>query len=171
MDRPRQRTLRTRRPTRPRIPARLDPALFAHNAEVPQSLQFGAATIEFTNVSVSMRNGTYDTSDSIPGGIGLARDEAAVVVRPGDRIVLRARGVTLGAVQARVIPWRNVEFEGGMASLPGNPVELGWRPRSDGSLSIAAPGAIGDYAVELLPGWSATCIEGGGVAYSRIKVR
>lgn len=145
--------------------------LFAHNDEVPATLQFGGATIEFTNVSVSMRNGSYDTSDSIPGGIGLAPDETAVVVRPGDRIVLRAAGVTLGAVQARVIPWRSVEFEGDLASLLGDPVELSWRLRSDGSLLIAAPEAIGDYAVALSPGWTGTCIEGGGVAYSRIKVR
>ena len=145
--------------------------LFAHNDEVPEALQFGGATVEFINVSVSMRNGTYDTSDSIPGGIGLKPDATAVVVRPGDRIVLRARGVTLGALQARVVLWRSVEFEAGMASLLGDPVELSWRLRSDGSLSIVAPDAIGDYALELIPGWTGTRIEGEGVAYSRIKVR
>lgn len=145
--------------------------LFAHNDEVPATLRFGGATIEFINTSVSMRNGTYDASDSIPGGIGLTPDEIAVVVGPGDRIILRATGLTLGAVQARVVLWRNVDFEAGMASLRGDPVELGWRRRSDGSLSISAPAAIGDYAVELSPGWTGTCIEGGGVAYSRIKVR
>ena len=145
--------------------------LFAHNDEVPKTLQFGGATLEFVSVSVSMRNGTYDTSDSVPGGIGLTPDEIAVVVGPGDRIVLRAAGTTLHATQARVVPWRSVHFEGGLASLGGDPIELAWRPRGDGSLSVAAPDANGDYAVEFFPRWTGTCIEGDGIAYSRIKVR
>ncbi|MEA2519284.1 MAG: hypothetical protein QOF49_1364 [Chloroflexota bacterium] len=145
--------------------------VLAHNGEIPAMLRFGAATIEFTNISVSMHDRTYDASDSIPGGLGLTANEIAVVVRRGDRIVLRADGVILTATQARAVPWRNVDFEGGLASLRGDPVELAWRRRADGSLSISAPDETGDFAVELSPGWTGRCIEGGGVAYSRIKVR
>lgn len=36
---------------------------------------------------------------------------------------------------------------------------------------VAAPDARGDYAVEFVPVWTGTCIEGGGIAYGRIKVR
>jgi hypothetical protein len=145
--------------------------LFAHRDEVPETLQFGHATIEFTNVSVSMRNGTYDASDSVPGGIGLTRDEIAVVVGPGDHIVLRAAGVSLSATSAQVVPWRTVEFSGGLASSPADRSDLPWRVRGDGSLSISAPRASGDYAIELGPVWAGDCIAGSGLAYGRIKVR
>ncbi|MBA2718993.1 MAG: hypothetical protein H0U52_07105 [Chloroflexi bacterium] len=144
--------------------------LFAHNDEVPRTLRFGGATIEFTNVSVSMRNGTYDTSDSVPGGIGLTPDEIAVVVDSGDRIVLRAVGVVLTSSAARVVPWRQVKFDG-LATLRGDPIDLSWRLRDDGSASIAAPTDAGDYAFEVSPSWTGTCIAGGGLAYGRIKVR
>lgn len=144
--------------------------VFAHLSEVPTTLQFGRATIEFTNISVSMRNGTYDASDSVPGGIGLTPDEIEVVVGPGDHIILRAAGVTLTATGARVVPWSTVEFSGGLASSGADPVDLPWQVRNDGSLSISAPGKAGDYEVELGPGWTGACISGSGVAYGRIKV-
>lgn len=145
--------------------------LFSHRDEVPEVLRFGGATIEFTGASVSMRNGTYDASDSIPGGIGLSPDEIAVVVGPGERIILRAVGLTLDTPQARAYPWGDVDFDGGLASMRGHPIELAWRRRSDGSLSVAAPEVSGDYAVEFVPRWAGTCLAGDGVAYGRIKVR
>lgn len=143
---------------------------FAHFDEVPKTIQFGGATIEYTIVSVSLRNGTYAASDSVPGWIGLTPTESAVVVGPGDHIVLRAKGLTLTATSARVVPWKTLTFENGPFSA-ADWVELAWRHRADGSLSISAPAKVGDYAVEFGPGWTGTCVAGSGLAYGRIKVR
>jgi hypothetical protein len=145
--------------------------LFAHNDEVPDTIRFGGATLEYTSVSVSLRNGTYDASDSVPGGIGLTPDEIAVVVGPGDHILLRATGLTLTATSARYVHWSTVRFDNGLAFSPATPVDLPWRVRSDGSLSVSAPSKVGDYEVEFGPGWIGTCVAGSGLAYGRVKVR
>jgi hypothetical protein len=144
--------------------------LFAHNGEVPETLHFGFATIEYTSISVSMRDGSYDASDSVPGGIGLTPDESAVVVAPGAHIILRADGLTLTGTVARVVPWSTVTFDD-LASSPATPEDLPWRLRTDGSISVSAPIVVGDYEVEFFPAWVGTCIAGSGAAYSRIKVR
>jgi hypothetical protein len=145
--------------------------LIAHGDEVPETLQFGRATIEFTNASVSMRNGTYDAADQVPGGIGLAPNEIAVVVGPGDHIILRAVNLTLDATTASVVPWSTVSFASGLGFSSADRVDLAWRVRTDGSLSISAPVAVGDYEVDFGPSWTGACIAGSGVAYGRIKVR
>ena len=145
--------------------------LFAHNDEVPDTIRLGGATLEYTSVGVSLRNGTYDASDSVPGGLGLTRDEIAVVVGPGDHILLRATGLTLTATSAQYVPWSTVRFEGGLASSPAARNDLPWRVRPDGSLSVSAPWKVGDYEVEFGPRWIGTCIEGSGLAYGRVKVR
>jgi hypothetical protein len=145
--------------------------LFAHNDEVPDTIRFGGATLEYTSVSVSMRNGTYDASDSVPGGLGLTPDEIAVVVGPSDHILLRAPGLTLTATSAQYVRWSTVRFDGGLAFSPAEAVDLPWRVRPDGSLSVSAPSKVGDYEVEFGPGWIGTCIAGSGLAYGRIKVR
>jgi hypothetical protein len=145
--------------------------LFAHNDEVPDTIRFGGATLEYTSVSVSLRNGTYDASDSVPGGLGLTPDEMAVVVGPGDHILLRATGLTLTATSAQYVHWSTVRFDGGLAFSPAAPDDLPWRVRADGSLSVRAPSKVGDYEVAFGPAWTGTCIEGSGLAYGRVKVR
>ena len=145
--------------------------LFAHNDEVPDAIRFGGATLEYTSVSVSLRNGTYDASDSVPGGLGLTPDEIAVVVGPGDHILLRAAGLTLTATSAQFVPWSTVSFDSGLAFSSAARRDLPWRVRPDGSLSVSAPSKVGDYEVEFGPGWIGTCIAGSGLAYGRVKVR
>ena len=61
--------------------------------------------------SVAMRNGTYRRDDSVPGGLGLTPDELAVVVDPGDHILLRAKGADADRhLDAGVVPWATVDF-------------------------------------------------------------
>jgi len=143
---------------------------FSHRDEIPPTLHFGGATIEFTTVEVALRNGTYGADDVIPGGVGLSEDEIAVKVSPGTHVLLSGAGLTLTGVQANVVSWQSVSFEAGLGSSAESAVDLVWRLRSDGRISISAPTEPGDYMVYLGVGWQSTCTEGGGVAYSRIKV-
>lgn len=143
---------------------------FAHRDEVPETLRFGGATIEFTGAGYALRNGTYQGDDAIPGGIGLSPKEIAVVVGPGDHILLRAPGLTLTDARAGSVAWSTVSFEGGLASVTGT-TQLPRRLRGDGSISISAPTKVGDFAIEFGVNWHGTCLEGDGIAYSRIKVR
>jgi hypothetical protein len=143
---------------------------FTHRDEVPDTLHFGGATIEFTIALIGLRNGTYTADDAIPGAIGLSRTELAVRVDPGTRILLRGDGLTLTEVTARSASWAEVDFAGGLASLPEGGDELPWRTRGDGSISVSAPSAPGDYVVEFLPRWHSECLHGDGTAYGRIKV-
>jgi hypothetical protein len=143
----------------------------ANRSEIPKTLHFGGATIEYASAGVGMRDGSWDVDDAIPGGVGLTADEVAVVVGPGDHIILRATGITLVDTQAAASAWSMVTFSGGLANLGGPKTQLDWRVRSDGSLSISAPTAIGDWAIELEPGWHGACLRGNGTAYARIKVR
>lgn len=142
---------------------------FAHRDEVPAAFHFGGATIEFTTAAIGLRNDTYQADDAIPGGIGLTADEIAVRVDPGTHILLRADGVSIVDLTARVVPWATVSFEGGLADV-GEGTALAWRTRADGSASISAPTTPGDWAVEFFPRWQAACVQGDGVAYGRVKV-
>jgi hypothetical protein len=143
----------------------------AHRSEIPKTLAFGHATIEFTETDVEMRDGSYVADDAIPGGIGLTPDEIAVVVRPGEHIILRAAGIALTDTQAAASPWSMVTFRDGLADLGGPAAVVVWRSRADGSLSISAPTMAGDWAISFLPRWRGHCLQGGGTAYARIKVR
>ena len=143
----------------------------AHRSEIPKTLAFGHATIEFTPAGVSMRDGSYDTGDSIPGGVGLTANESAVVVGAGDHIILRATGRTLVATTAAASPWSDVSFAGGLADIGGPATTLAVRVRADGSLSISAPSKVGDWAITFLPSWHGDCLVGNGTAYGRVKVR
>ena len=89
---------------------------------------------------------------------------------PGTHIILRGTGVTIHDVIARSYPWANVRFGPDIAEFRDDPVPLDWRLRADGSASISAPLAPGDYAVELFPAWQTRCLAGSGTAYGRIKV-
>lgn len=143
----------------------------AHGREGPRALRFGGATIEFTPAATGMRDGSYDVGDAIPAGVGLTANEIGVVVGPGDRIILRATGLTILDTQAAAVPWSMVTFDGGLANVAGQRTPLAWRVRDDGSLSISAPDQIGDWAVEFIPRWQSVCVKGDGTAYGRIKVR
>ena len=143
---------------------------FAHRGEVPDTLHFGGATVEFTTAWIQLRNETYVADDAIPGGIGLSPDEIAVRVDPGTHILLRGDGLALTDVTVRAAPWTNVAFGAGLASLPEGGDGLARRARADGSISVRAPTAPGDYLVEFLPRWQSACLQGDGTAYSRIKV-
>jgi hypothetical protein len=145
--------------------------LDAHRDEIPADLQFGGAGYAFTTASLSLRNGTIDTGDSIPGGIGLTANEMAVVVSPGAHIILRGTGLRLTEATIGVVPWSMVSFEGGLPSFQGPRTGLAMRLRADGSISVSAPAEPGDYAVEFVPRWTSECLEGDGTAYGRIKVR
>ena len=143
----------------------------AHRSEIPKTLAFGHATIEFTSAGVSMRDGSYDADDVIPGGVGLTADEIAVVVAPGDHIILRATAGTLVATTATASPWSDVSFAGGLAASAGRP-----RPWPSASAPTdrcrsrprrrSATGRSTFY-----PGWHGDCLRGDGTAYARIKVR
>ncbi len=145
-------------------------ALLADLREIPASLHFGGATIEFRTASVGMRDGSYVADTTIPAGIGLSPSEIAVVVGPGAGIVLRGAGLILIRVDAQVVPWSTVIFSGDLGGSSATPVDLPWRLRSDGSISVSAPMAPGDYMVSFHPLWRSACLEGDGSAYSRIKV-
>jgi hypothetical protein len=142
----------------------------AHRSEIPKTLAFGHATIEFTPSGVSMRDGSYDVSDSIPGGVGLTANEIAVVVAPGDHILLRSTSLTLTATTAAATSWSMVTFRHGLADLGGPSTALPVRVRADGSLSISAPSKVGDWAITFYPRWRGACLQGDGTAYARIKV-
>jgi hypothetical protein len=143
----------------------------AHRSEIPETLAFGHATIEFTPAGVSMRDGSHDVSDSIPGGVGLTANEIAVVVGPGEHVILRATGLTLVATTAAASPWSMVTFQNGLADIGGPATTLAVRVRADGSLSVSAPSKVGDWAITFYPSWHGDCLEGNGTAYARIKVR
>jgi hypothetical protein len=142
----------------------------AHRSEIPKTLAFGHATIEFTPSGVSMRDGSYGVSDSIPGGVGLTANEIAVVVAPGDHILLRSTSLTLTATTAAATSWSMVTFRDGLADLAGPSTALPVRVRADGSLSISAPSKVGDWAITFYPRWRGACLQGDGTAYARIKV-
>jgi hypothetical protein len=118
-----------------------------------------------------MRDGSWPVDDVIPGGVGLTADEIAVVVGPGDHIILRAPNAALVDTTAAAVSWSSVKFENGLADLRGLRTALPWRVRADGSLSVSAPDQVGDWAVEFLPQWQGDCLKGNGTAYARIKVR
>jgi hypothetical protein len=143
---------------------------FAHSGGIPRTLKFGGATVEFTNLSISMRNGTYEASDSVPGGIGLTPDEIRIRVSPGEHVILRGDGLPLTSVHAAVVPWRTVIFGGGIAESPAKPVVLVWRLRADGSISVTSPTKVSEYMVEIFPSWRTECLEGSGTAYARLVV-
>jgi hypothetical protein len=143
----------------------------AHRSEIPKTLAFGHATIEFTSAGVSMRDGSHDADDVIPGGVGLTADEIAVVVAPGDHVILRATARTLVATTAVASPWSDVSFAGGLAGIGGPATTLAIRARADGSLSVSAPSKVGDWAITFYPRWHGDCLQGDGTAYARIKVR
>jgi hypothetical protein len=143
----------------------------AHASEIPHTLRFGGATIEYASAGVGMRDGSWPVDDVIPGGVGLTRDEIAVVVGPGDHILLRGSNIVIENTQASASAWSMVTFSADLANLGGPETTLDWRVRSDGSLSISAPTTIGDWAVEFLPQWQGDCLQGNGTAYARIKVR
>jgi hypothetical protein len=145
--------------------------LSAHNDEVPAVLHFGGATIEFTTAEIELRNGTYVADDAIPAGLGLSPKETAVVVGPADHIILRGTGLVLEKLQVAAVPWSDVSFDGGLASWTVTPSAVAWHVRGDGSLSVTAPDAVGDFAIEFIPLWHSPCLRGDGTAYSRIKVR
>jgi hypothetical protein len=138
---------------------------------IPRTLAFGHATIEFTTATVAMRDGSVVTDDAIPGGIGLSPNEIAVVVAPGDHIVLRGQALVFVETSVSAADWVDVEFSKGLAELGGSRIGLDWRVRGDGSLSISAPDHDGDWAVEFVPRWQTQCLAGDGTAYARIKVR
>jgi hypothetical protein len=143
---------------------------FAHRGELPDVLHFGGATIEFTTAGIGLRNRTYGADDAIPAGLGLEPNEIAVRVTPGTHIILRGDGMTFTDMEVRDVPWSTVSFEGGLGYSSAKPTELTWRSRSDGSISVSAPDAPGDYMVEFGPRWHTACLVGDGSAYSRIKV-
>ena len=91
-------------------------------------------------------------------------------VDPGTHIILRATGATLTSLDVRVVPWSTVSFEGGLGASSAAPVDLVWRLRADGSISVSAPLTSGEYMVDFHPLWQTTCLRGDGSAYSRIKV-
>jgi hypothetical protein len=144
--------------------------LSASPDRVPQTLGFGHATIEFTPAGVGLLDGAHFVDDAIPGGVGLSPKESAVVVAPGDHVILRAAGLTLSHVNPGVGPWSDVSFEGGLANLPTDLAPLQWRYRPDGSISISSPTEPGDYAVAFNPRWFGSCLQGDGTAYGRLKV-
>jgi hypothetical protein len=144
--------------------------LLGHRREVPDMLHFGGATIEFATAGIAMRNGSYGADDVIPAGLGLTPNEIAVKVAPSTRILLRGDGLTFVSSTVRVVPWSTVSFTGGMGASPQRGTELPTRVRSDGSISVSAPLAAGDYMVEFGPRWQSECLQGDGSAYSRIKV-
>jgi hypothetical protein len=144
--------------------------LSASPDRVPKALAFGHATIEFTSAGIGLLDGSHFVDDLIPGGVGLSPKEIAVVVVPGEHVILRASGLTLSHVVPGVAAWSAVSFQGGLASLPAGLTPLAWRYRSDGSISISAPLEPGDYAVDFNPSWFGSCIEGDGTAYGRLKV-
>jgi hypothetical protein len=160
----------TPRPTRVAGCGTGEAGYLAAGPEAPATLQFGHATIEFTQAGSGLRDGSYNVDDAIPAGVGLTANEIAVVVAPGDHIILRGAGITLTDTSAVASPWSMVTFSGGLANLAGPTTALATRLRSDGSLSISAPTEIGDWAVAFLPRWYGTCLKGDGTAYARIKV-
>lgn len=144
--------------------------LSASPDRVPKTLAFGHATIEFTSAGIGELDGSHFVDDAIPGGVGLSPKEIAVVVAPGDHVILRASSLTLSHVAPGVSLWSDVSFEGGLANLPADPTPLVWRFRPDGSISISAPTDPGDYAVDFNPRWFGSCLQGDGTAYGRLKV-
>lgn len=142
----------------------------AHRTELPQDLHFGGATIEFTTAGIGLRNGTFQADDAIPGGLGLTPDELAVRVDPGTHIILRGAGMTITTLSAGAVPWSTVNFAEGLGSSGATPTALAARLRSDGSVSVSAPTAAGDFMVAFGLGWQTDCLNGDGVAYGRIKV-
>jgi hypothetical protein len=142
----------------------------ADRTDIP-TLAFGHATIEFTPAGAGMRDGSWNIDDMIPAGVGLTANEIAVVVGPGDHIILRGSGITILDTTASAVPWSMVSFEGSLANLAGQRTSLAWRVRADGSLSISAPAKLGDWAVEFVLAWQSACLRGDGTAYARIKVR
>ncbi len=147
-------------------------AYFARRNEIPTTWSFGAATIEFTGAGIGLRDESFYADDVIPAGLGLTRDELAVRVDPGTHILLRAKGATLTRLDVKVVPWSTVVFSGGgdMGQSDAESVDLDWRLRADGSISISAPEAPGDYMVDFHPLWQSACLKGDGSAYGRIKV-
>jgi hypothetical protein len=143
---------------------------FTHRDELPDTIHFGGATIELTTALIGLRNGSYTADDAIPAGIGLSPTELAVRVDPGTHVILRGDGMVLTGVSPTVVPWDTVDFVDGLGSSSASPTELTRRLRPDGSISVSAPSAPGDYMIEFGLRWHTTCLVGDGVAYSRIKV-
>lgn len=143
---------------------------FTHRDEIPPTIHFGGATIEFATAFVGLRNGTYNADDVIPAGLGLTPGEIAVKVAPGTHILLRGEGLTLTKVSVSGVPWSTVDFSGGLGWSDATQSPLATRVRSDGSISVSAPDQQGDYMVFFGPRWRSACLQGDGAAYSRIKV-
>lgn len=146
-------------------------AYFAARDEMPPFLTLADAPMELTTASIGLHNGSYEASDSIPGGVGLTADEPAVETGVNDPIRLAGPATTLVGVTASRAPWSTVDFTDGLGwtSWPMEPIA--WTAEADGSISLVAPPEPGESLIDLVVSWETACLAGGGTAYGRVVVR
>jgi hypothetical protein len=133
-------------------------------------LTFGDSDIELTTAGIAMRDDSYVASDSIPGHVGLTKDERAVRVGPGERVRLVGDGMTFPEVIVAFASWSDVDFDTDPPTLAGTLTEGMAVVAANDTVAIVAPTAPGDYEVELSIHWQSRCVKGDGTAYGRLKV-
>ena len=143
---------------------------FAHRAEIQEVLTLGGTPIELTTAAVGMRNGTYDADDAIPAYIGLAKDEKAVTVDVGGKLILAGKGMTLTGLTAGTVPWSTMDFSKDLPSTTATPTTATWRLVTKGRIVINAPTKPGDYLLDMGVRWQTGCLQGDGTVYGRIVV-
>lgn len=143
---------------------------FAHREQIQEVLTLGGAPIELTTAAVGLRNGTYDADDAIPGYLGLSKDEKAVSVELGGKLILAGKGMTLTGLTAGTVPWSTVDFSQDLPSTTTKTTAATWRLVSNGRIVIIAPTKGGDYLLDMTVLWQTECLEGDGTVYGRIVV-
>ena len=140
-------------------------AFHQHTGEVNRLLTFGDADMELATAGIAMRDGSYRADDSIPYYVGLTKDEPRVRVGKGDRVSLVGDGMTFTDLAVAFAPWSDLGFETDPPSLVGSPTEGTTVIAADGTVTIVAPDAPGDYMVQLSVDWQTSCLKGDGSAY------
>jgi hypothetical protein len=143
---------------------------FAHRDQIQEVLTLGGTPIELTTAAVALRNGTYDADDAIPGYVGLSKDEKAVSVESGGKLILAGKGMTLTGLTAGTVPWSTLDFSEGLPSTTAKATVATWRLVSNGRILINAPEKAGDYLLDMTVLWQTECLHGDGTVYGRIVV-
>ena len=143
---------------------------FAHRDQIQEVLTLGGTPIELTTAAVALRNGTYDADDAIPGYVGLSKDEKAVSVESGGKLILAGKGMTLTGLTAGTVPWATLDFSEGLTTTTAKATVATWRLVSNGRILINAPEKAGDYLLDMTVLWQTECLHGDGTVYGRIVV-
>lgn len=141
-------------------------------AQLDRELDFEGQPLQLVTASMSMRDGSMNADDAIPGFVGLGPALPPVRLPRGVAGLLTGRGgLELTRAQVTVYEWADFTFaEGELPTLhsAGSPGFA--TPDAQGAILVTAPARAGDYVLGFTLQWQTACLRGDGVAYGRMLV-